>query len=80
MDGRSKWMDEGSGGQRAAAAFQHSARCPLPAKSPTGFPCFLDLDFCMHIGMHIIPKVETPIHDNIRELATWECKEHEVKS
>jgi hypothetical protein len=25
-------------------------------------------------------KVETPIHDNIRELVTWECKEHGVKS
>jgi hypothetical protein len=24
-------------------------------------------------------KVETPIHDNIRELVTWECKEHGVK-
>ena len=25
-------------------------------------------------------KVETPIHDNIREFVTWECKEHGVKS
>jgi len=25
-------------------------------------------------------KVETPIHDNIRELVSWECKEHGVKS
>jgi hypothetical protein len=25
-------------------------------------------------------KVETPIHDNIRELVTWECKEYGVKS
>jgi hypothetical protein len=25
-------------------------------------------------------KVETPIHDRIRELITWECKEHGVKS
>jgi hypothetical protein len=25
-------------------------------------------------------KVETPIHDNIGELVTWECKEHGVKS
>jgi hypothetical protein len=25
-------------------------------------------------------KVETPIHDSIRELLTWECKEHGVKS
>jgi hypothetical protein len=23
-------------------------------------------------------KVETPIHDNIRELVIWECKEHGV--
>jgi hypothetical protein len=25
-------------------------------------------------------KLETPIHDNIRESVTWECKEHGVKS
>jgi hypothetical protein len=25
-------------------------------------------------------KVDTPIHDNIKELVTWECKEHGVKS
>ena len=25
-------------------------------------------------------KVETPIHEIIRELVTWECKEHGVKS
>ena len=25
-------------------------------------------------------KVKTPIHDNIRELVTWECKEYVVKS
>jgi hypothetical protein len=25
-------------------------------------------------------KVETPIHDGIRESVTWECKEHGVKS
>jgi hypothetical protein len=25
-----------------------------------------------------IRKVETPIHDSIRELITWECKEHGV--
>ena len=24
-------------------------------------------------------KVEAPIHDNIRELVTWECKEYGVK-
>ena len=28
----------------------------------------------------IASKVETPIHDIIRELVTWECKEHGVKS
>jgi hypothetical protein len=28
----------------------------------------------------ILHKVEEPIHDNIRELVTWECKEHGVKS
>jgi hypothetical protein len=26
------------------------------------------------------PKVETPIHDSIRELVPWECKEYGVKS
>jgi hypothetical protein len=25
-------------------------------------------------------RVETPIHDSIRGLVTWECKEHGVKS
>ena len=25
-------------------------------------------------------KVETPIHDNIGEMVTWECKEHAMKS
>jgi hypothetical protein len=25
-------------------------------------------------------RLETPIRDNIRELVTWECKEHGVKS
>jgi hypothetical protein len=30
--------------------------------------------------LQIMSKVETPIHDNIRELVTWECKEHGVKS
>jgi hypothetical protein len=27
-----------------------------------------------------VHKVEIPIHDNIRESVTWECKEHGVKS
>ena len=27
-----------------------------------------------------LSKVEAPIHDSIRELITWECKEHGVKS
>jgi hypothetical protein len=30
--------------------------------------------------MGIDIKVETPIHDNMRELVTWECNEHGVKS
>jgi hypothetical protein len=25
-----------------------------------------------------IHKVETPVHDSIREMVTWECKEHGV--
>jgi hypothetical protein len=28
------------------------------------------------IGLCALIKVETPIHDNIRKLVTWECKEH----
>jgi hypothetical protein len=31
-------------------------------------------------GVHSVHKVETPIRDGIRELVTWECKEHGVKS
>ena len=27
-----------------------------------------------------LSKVETPIQDNLRELVTWECKEHGVNS
>jgi hypothetical protein len=27
----------------------------------------------------VLYKVETPIHDSIRELITWGCKEHGVK-
>jgi hypothetical protein len=27
---------------------------------------------------NLLSKVETPIHDSIRELITWECKEHGV--
>jgi hypothetical protein len=38
----------------------------------------------MHEESHdeeVIPhNVEIPIHDSIRELVTWECKEHGVKS
>jgi hypothetical protein len=34
-------------------------------------PCWKSVDAC---------KVETPIHDSIRELVTWECKELGVKS
>jgi hypothetical protein len=30
--------------------------------------------------LNYLSKVKTPIHDNIRELVTWECKEHGVKS
>jgi hypothetical protein len=31
------------------------------------------------VGMFfVVSKVETPIHDSIRELITWECKEHGV--
>jgi hypothetical protein len=40
-----------------------------------GFPLIFSL-----IHIKEITKVETPIHDNIRELVTWECKEHGVKS
>ena len=39
-----------------------------------------------NLGLHKVQglldssKVETPIHDNIRELVTWDCKEHGVTS
>jgi hypothetical protein len=35
-------------------------------------------DTCVYFCFPL--KVETLIHDNIRELVTWECKEHGVKS
>ena len=34
----------------------------------------------LSVAMRRSIKVETPIHDNIRELVTWECKEDGVKS
>jgi hypothetical protein len=34
----------------------------------------------LHVESNKGAKVETPIHDSIRELVTWECKEHAVKS
>jgi hypothetical protein len=36
-----------------------------------------NLDECFQI---LGSEVETPIHDSIRELVTWECKEHECLS
>ena len=33
-----------------------------------------------HVSGATAVKVETPIHESIRELITWECKEHGVKS
>jgi hypothetical protein len=33
-----------------------------------------------HVTKETSYKVETPINDNIKELVTWECKEHGVKS
>ena len=41
--------------------------------------CALPTPHAIWNGMYGF-KVETPIHDNIRELITWECKEHGVKS
>ena len=36
---------------------------------------------CGPVRAHHIPhKVKTPTHDSIRELVTWQCKEHGVKS
>ena len=41
----------------------------------------LHLSYSMRSGAERnMSKVETPIHDSIRELITWECKEHGVKS
>jgi hypothetical protein len=36
-------------------------------------------DSSSHALQLLLSKVETPIHDNIRELVTCECKEHGVK-
>jgi hypothetical protein len=38
--------------------------------------CFIT----MMLVLFACSKVETPIHDIIRELITWECEEHGVKS
>ena len=38
------------------------------------------VDSYVEPGVCFFNKVETPIHDNIRELITWECKEHGLKS
>ena len=38
------------------------------------------LPYLLPFGLGYDSKVETPIHDNIRELVAWECKEHGVKS
>jgi hypothetical protein len=42
---------------------------------PLNFTSFLDKNLPPN---GIQGKVETPIHDSIRELVTWECKEHGV--
>jgi hypothetical protein len=34
--------------------------------------------FSSLVSNRVSCKVETPIHDNIRESVTWECKEHGV--
>jgi len=44
-----------------------------------GYGHTLDLPAISHTNCMFL-KVETPIHDNTRELVTWECKEHGVKS
>jgi hypothetical protein len=33
-----------------------------------------------HTPIPVCVEVETPIHDSISELVTWDCKEHGVKS
>jgi hypothetical protein len=35
--------------------------------------------FLFFPNLPTLAKVETPIHDSLRELVTWECKEHGVK-
>jgi hypothetical protein len=40
--------------------------------------CFILWPF--NVTDNVKLKVETPIHDSIRELVTWVCKEHGVKS
>jgi hypothetical protein len=44
-------------------------------------PTILSLKVLIHVHDSTVEhKVETPIHDSIRELVTCECKEHGVKS
>jgi hypothetical protein len=38
------------------------------------------LDPRVYVSGQVLDKVETHVHDSIRELVTWECKEHGVKS
>jgi hypothetical protein len=43
------------------------------------FLCVLcSFPYMCHAWLRHVYKVETPIHDSIRELVTWECKEHGV--
>jgi hypothetical protein len=48
---------------------------------PILLPLFVDKQSTEATGFRCVGvKVETPIHDSVRELVTWECKEHGVKS
>jgi hypothetical protein len=71
--------DEQAQEKRGGASGRSPSAVPLrPSGGATYKPtCLTPLD-SSHFHSH--PRVETPIHDNIRELVTWECKEHGVKS
>jgi hypothetical protein len=62
-------VEQGIGTARGASPTYKASAC-LDLEHHDEFP--------FHLGY--TSKVETPIHDSTRELVTWECKEHGVKS
>jgi hypothetical protein len=52
----------------------------LVSEATSRFSLQLRVNPLSYKWLDVHSKVETPIHDSIRELITWECKEHGVKS